>query len=58
MDYTRCPDTSGSAAINPMFQCTTITNEIARAVELQQTLSLEKQQRVLDRISRISRLPT
>ncbi len=27
VDYTRSPDTTGSAAINPLFSCTTITNE-------------------------------
>lgn len=27
VDYTRSPDTTGSAAINPLFACTTITNE-------------------------------
>jgi hypothetical protein len=27
VDYTRSPDTSGSAAIDPLFTCTQITNE-------------------------------
>jgi PKD repeat protein len=27
LDYTRSPDTTGSAAINPLFTCTAITNE-------------------------------
>lgn len=27
VDYTRSPDTTGSAAINPVFNCTAITNE-------------------------------
>ncbi len=27
VDYTRCPDTTGSAAINPGFSCTAIINE-------------------------------
>jgi hypothetical protein len=27
VDYTRCPDATGSAAIDPVFQCTQITNE-------------------------------
>ena len=27
LDYTRCPDTTGSAAIDPVFSCTPITNE-------------------------------
>jgi hypothetical protein len=27
LDYTRCPDASGSAAIDPLFTCTQITNE-------------------------------
>jgi hypothetical protein len=27
VDYSRSPDTTGSAAINPIFNCTTITNE-------------------------------
>lgn len=27
VDYTRCPDTTGSAAIDPVFQCLEITNE-------------------------------
>jgi len=31
VDYTRSPDTTGSAAINPVFQCTQITNEIGKA---------------------------
>jgi hypothetical protein len=31
VDYTRSPDTSGSAAINPLFSCTQITNEIGKA---------------------------
>jgi len=30
VDYTRCPDTSSSAAIDPVFNCTQITNEIGR----------------------------
>ena len=30
VDYTRCPDTTGSAAINPIFQCTAIPNEIGK----------------------------
>ena len=30
VDYARCPDTSNSPAINPMFQCTAITNEIGK----------------------------
>jgi hypothetical protein len=30
LDYTRSPDATGSAAINPMFQCTAITNEIGK----------------------------
>ena len=28
VDYTRCPDTTGSAAINPLFSCTQSGNEI------------------------------
>jgi hypothetical protein len=31
VDYTRSPDTSGSAAINPLFICTPITNEVGKA---------------------------
>jgi len=31
VDYTRCPDTTGSPAIHPMFHCTAITNEIGQA---------------------------
>ena len=27
VDYTRCPDSTNSAAIDPIFNCTTITNE-------------------------------
>jgi hypothetical protein len=27
VDYTRCPDTTGSAAIDPIFQCSEIVNE-------------------------------
>ncbi len=30
VDYTRSPDTTGSAAINAMFNCTSITNEAAQ----------------------------
>ena len=30
VDYSRSPDTSNSAAINPMFTCTSITNEIGK----------------------------
>ncbi len=31
VDYTRCPDTTNSAAINPLFECTQITNEGGKA---------------------------
>jgi hypothetical protein len=31
VDYTRCPDTTQSAAINPLFECTQITNEGGKA---------------------------
>ena len=31
VDYTRSPGTTGSAAIDPVFQCTTITNEDGKA---------------------------
>jgi len=31
VDYTRSPDTSNSPAINPMFDCTQITNETRKA---------------------------
>jgi hypothetical protein len=31
VDYTRSPDTTGSSAINPLFSCTPITNEIGKA---------------------------
>ena len=31
VDYSRSPDTSGSAAIDPMFHCTQITNETGQA---------------------------
>jgi len=31
VDYARSPDTSQSPAIDPMFRCTTITNEIGQA---------------------------
>jgi len=31
VDYTRSPDTSQSAAIDPLFQCTRITNEVGQA---------------------------
>ncbi len=31
VDYTRSPDTTGSPAIDPLFQCTAITNEIGKA---------------------------
>jgi len=31
VDYTRCPDMTGSAAIAPIFQCTKITNEDGKA---------------------------
>jgi len=30
VDYTRCPDVTGSPALNPMFKCTAITNEIGK----------------------------
>jgi hypothetical protein len=30
VDYSRCPDTSGSPAISPRFDCTPIANEIGR----------------------------
>jgi hypothetical protein len=31
VDYTRCPDTTQSAAIDPLFSCTPITNEGGKA---------------------------
>jgi hypothetical protein len=31
VDYTRSPDTTGSAAIDPLFKCTGITNEAGKA---------------------------
>jgi hypothetical protein len=31
VDYTRSPDTSNSPAINPVFDCTPITNEVGQA---------------------------
>lgn len=31
VDYTRSPDTTRSAAIDPIFQCTQITNEVGQA---------------------------
>lgn len=31
VDYTRSPDTTGSAAIDPLFQCSAITNEDGKA---------------------------
>ena len=31
VDYTRCPDTTQSAAIDPLFDCTQITNEGGKA---------------------------
>jgi hypothetical protein len=31
VDYTRCPDVTRSAAIDPLFICTAITNEIGKA---------------------------
>ena len=31
VDYTRSPDTTNSAAINPLFECTQITNEVGKA---------------------------
>jgi len=31
VDYTRSPDTTGSPAVNPLFNCTQITNEIGNA---------------------------
>jgi hypothetical protein len=31
VDYTRSPDTTGSPAIDPLFTCTAITNEIGKA---------------------------
>ena len=31
VDYTRSPDTTGSPAIDPLFTCTQITNEIGQA---------------------------
>jgi len=30
VDYTRSPDTTGSAAIHPIFHCTAITNEVGK----------------------------
>ena len=30
VDYERSPDTSGSAAISPLFECTQITNEVGQ----------------------------
>ena len=30
VDYTRCPDTTDSPAISPLFTCTAITNEIGK----------------------------
>ncbi len=31
VDYTRCPDTTDSPAIDPIFACTTVTNEARQA---------------------------
>src|SRR5208283_6072343 len=31
VDYTRCPDTTQSPAIDPLFNCTAITNEVGES---------------------------